>query len=85
MFSGCSSLTNLDLSNFNISKVTRITSMFNGCISLEELNLKNFDTRKVTAAIGKKGMFIEVKYPVYVGENWNLLESDTGYTGTFIK
>ena len=48
MFNGCSSLTNIDLSNFNTAKVTNMTFMFDGCSSLTSLDLTPLDTRKVT-------------------------------------
>ena len=48
MFQYCSSLTTLDLSNFDTSKVTHIESMFSSCQSLTTLDLSNFDTSKVT-------------------------------------
>ena len=49
MFDSCSSLTSLDLSNFNTSKVTDMSAMFNGCSSLTSLDLSNFDTSNVTS------------------------------------
>lgn len=48
MFQNCSSLTSLDLSKFDTSKVTNMESMFEGCSSLTSLNLNNFDTSNVT-------------------------------------
>ena len=48
MFSECSSLKILNLSNFNTNNVTLIKSMFSKCTSLKELNLENFKTDKVT-------------------------------------
>ena len=48
MFSDCSKLTSLDLSNFDTSKVTTMNSMFYNCTSLTSLDLSNFDTSKVT-------------------------------------
>ena len=48
MFSGCRSLTNLDLSCFNTSKVTNMAYMFSGCSNLTSLNLTGFDTSNVT-------------------------------------
>ena len=39
MFFNCSSLTKLDLRNFNTKKVDYVNSMFNGCISLNEVYL----------------------------------------------
>ena len=48
MFSYCSELQSLDLSNFDTSKVTKMYSMFSGCKSLQSLDLSNFDTSNVT-------------------------------------
>lgn len=47
MFSGCSSLTSLDLSNFDTSDVVDMSNMFSGCSSLTNLDLSNFDTSNV--------------------------------------
>lgn len=48
MFSNCSSLNTLDLSNFNTSNVTKMNSMFSSCSSLNTLDLSNFNTSNVT-------------------------------------
>ncbi|WP_353798625.1 BspA family leucine-rich repeat surface protein [Treponema sp.] len=48
MFSGCSSLTELDVSRFDTSKVEFMYSMFSGCSSLTELDVSRFDTSNVT-------------------------------------
>ena len=48
MFSGCYSLTSLDLSSFNTSKVTSMESMFDNCASLTSLDLSSFSTSQVT-------------------------------------
>ena len=48
MFSGCSSLTELNLSSFNTSNVTSMNGMFDGCSSLTKLNLSSFNTTNVT-------------------------------------
>ena len=48
MFIDCSSLTSLNLSNFDTSKVNSMNYMFRGCISLTSLILFNFNTSKVT-------------------------------------
>ena len=47
MFQDCSSLQELDLSNFNTNKVLDMSYMFKGCSSLKELDLSNFNTNKV--------------------------------------
>ena len=44
----CSSLKDLNLSNFNTNNVTDMYKMFYGCSSLKELNLSNFNTNNVT-------------------------------------
>ena len=48
MFSGCSSLTSLDLSSFDTSNVTNMNSMFSSCSSLTSLDLSSFNTSNVT-------------------------------------
>ena len=48
MFNKCSSLTTLNLSNFNTNNVTNISFMFCDCSSLTSLNLSNFNTNNVT-------------------------------------
>ena len=47
MFSGCSSLTSLDLSSFNTSQVADMSGMFFDSESLTTLDLSSFDTLKV--------------------------------------
>ena len=49
MFSGCTSLTSIDLSNFNTSSVVDMGNMFSGCSFLRSLDLSNFDTSSVTS------------------------------------
>ena len=48
LFCGCSSLTNIDLSNFNTNNVTNMQGMFSGCSSLTNIDLSNFNTNNVT-------------------------------------
>lgn len=48
MFDGCSSLTSLDLSNFDTSSATSMRDMFEGCSSLTQLDLSKFNTQNVT-------------------------------------
>ena len=47
MFYNCSSLKELNPSNFNTNKVTDMSWMFENCSSLKELNLSNFNTNNV--------------------------------------
>ena len=48
MFKNCSSLTSINLSNFNTNNVTNMYGMFYGCRSLTTINLSNFNTNNVT-------------------------------------
>ena len=48
MFSECSSLININLSNFNTNNVTNMSYMFSRCSSLTNINLSNFNTNNVT-------------------------------------
>ena len=47
MFSGCSSLTSLDVTHFNTANVTHMSGMFSNCSSLTSLDVTHFDTAKV--------------------------------------
>ena len=49
MFSGYSSLKELDVSNFDTSKVTNMAYMCYGCSSLTALDVSNFSTGNVTS------------------------------------
>ena len=48
MFCWCSSLTSLDVLNFNTANVTDMSRMFSYCPALEALDLSNFNTANVT-------------------------------------
>ena len=48
MFSGCSSLTSLDVSKFDTRNVTDMGYMFCYCSSLTSLDISKFDTQNVT-------------------------------------
>ena len=47
MFNKCSSLEEINLSNFNTDKVTKMSWMFNECSSLKKLDISNFNTNNV--------------------------------------
>ena len=51
MFCNCSSLKEINLSNFNTDNVTNMKAMFSKCSSLEEINLSSFNTNNVTNMI----------------------------------
>jgi len=52
IFSGCSSIRSIDLSNFNSSNVENMSFMFSHCISLTNINLLNLETQNVTSMNG---------------------------------
>ena len=54
MFSGCSSLTSINLTGLDTSNVTSMSGMFSGCSSLTSINLTGLDTSNVTSM---KSMF----------------------------
>ena len=43
MFQKCSSITELDLSNFNTNKVKGMDNMFRRCTSLKKVDISNFN------------------------------------------
>ena len=56
VFCECSSLIDIDLSNFNTNNVTNMRYMFYKCFSLTNIDLSNFNTNNVT---NMSGMFFE--------------------------
>ena len=48
MFNGCSSIENINLSNFNTKNAKNMSYMFCDCSSLKSINLSNFNTNNVT-------------------------------------
>ena len=51
-FSSLPNLTEIDLSNWDTSHMTRMHCMFGSCTSLTSLNLSNWDTSRVTCMSG---------------------------------
>ena len=66
MFSGCSSLTSLDLLNFNTNKVTNMNNMFSKCSSLDSLDLTTF---KINNNTDINSMFLEIKKDCNIKSN----------------
>ena len=48
MFSGCSNLSGLDMTNFTTSSVTNMKDLFNGCANMNLLKINNFTMSSVT-------------------------------------
>jgi surface protein len=70
MFNYCSSLTSLDVSNFNTEKVTDMGYMFSICSSLTSLDLSSFNTENVTS-MGYMFTSCSRLTTIYVGSNWS--------------
>ena len=47
MFSGCTNLRSINLSNIKIQNVKDISGMFSGCCYLTNIDLSNFNTQNV--------------------------------------
>ena len=73
MFKGCSSLTSLNLSNFDTSKVTWISNMFDGCTNLEYINMINFNENSLgsSSSYHYSNMFNNVPNNIVVCINTN--------------
>ena len=52
MFSECTDITEINLSNFNTSLISSMSFMFSDCSSLTSLDLSNFDTSYVQDMVG---------------------------------
>ena len=52
MFSGCSNITEIDLSKFETFNLTEMGGMFSGCSSLISVDLSSIDTTNVTTMNG---------------------------------
>ena len=63
MFSGCTSLTSIDISNFNIQNIKDMNSLFFNCYSLESINIGNVNTENL----------IDMSYMFYNCSSLNLL------------
>ncbi|MBQ1885287.1 MAG: BspA family leucine-rich repeat surface protein, partial [Bacteroidales bacterium] len=67
---GCSSLTTLDVSNFNTANVTDMGGMFSDCRSLTTLDLSNFNTANVTDMYSMFYYCISLN-AIFVGDDWS--------------
>lgn len=48
LFLRCTTLTNVDIADWNTDKVTSCSGMFQGCISIPHIDLSHWDTRNIT-------------------------------------
>lgn len=78
MFEGCTSLTTLDLSNFNTQKVFQMPRMFYGCSNLKTIYASD---KFVTTGINGRAMFCDcysLKGAIAYDEN----KTDSHYANT---
>ena len=80
MFNKCSNLTELDVSNFDTSKVTSMAWMFNKCSNLTILNLSNFENNKLQ---NTSGMFNENSKLTNINRSKATFNAVTQYDGMF--
>ena len=52
MFSGCSSLQSIDVSNWDTQALTSANGMFRACSSLQSIDVSNWNTQALTSANG---------------------------------
>lgn len=90
MFSGCSSLTKLNLRNFSTESVVGdedgdygygLSNMFSGCTGLTELDLRNFNTKKCCEFQNMFYGCTNLK-TIYVSDNFSM-ESSKNAVGMF--
>ena len=61
MFSGCSSLTKLDLPNFNTGNVEKMDNMFSECNSLRTVTFNKNLNENIIKQLNKLGLTDEVE------------------------
>jgi surface protein len=79
MFENCSSLTSLDVSNFNTSNMKNMSYMFQGCSSLQTIYAGNWKIswegvllfNGCKNLVGGKGTRIEDSWQYYGEDGWN--------------
>ena len=75
MFYNCTSLQQLDLSNFNTENVKNMSVMFCDCSSLTELDLSNFNTKNVTNTSGMFSSIPDKNFNSFTfPTSWNMID-----------
>lgn len=76
MFSGCESLTELDLSSFDTRNVTNMAYMFMSCTGLKIIDLNSFDISNATDMRGMFGSCWELT-TICCSNDWSNCQADT--------
>ena len=82
MFSGCSGLTSLDLSNFDTSNVKTMRRMFLSCSNLTSLDLSSFDTSNLVDVYNIFSNDDKLN-KIYVGYLWNVANANADVNQNF--
>ena len=82
LFFKCTSLTKINLSNFDSKNVTNISFMFFGCYLLKNIDLSNFNTQNVTHM---SGMFFYCESLTNLDLSYFNTQKVTDMGGMFIK
>ena len=78
-FHGCTSLSSIDFTNFDVREVTDMRSLFYGCKALNELNLRSFITTKCHIFDDMFAECNEMNVTIYRNQNPELIESAPYY------
>ena len=78
-FHGCSNLTDIDFTNFDVRDVTDMRSLFYGCKALTSLNLRTFRTTKCLLFNDMFAECNEMNVSIYRDANAKLIESASSY------
>ena len=77
MFYGCSGLSSLDLSNFNIPHVIYINNIFSNCNRLQFINLFNYYGQDIFKTIPfYANLTICIKYYSQINKGENILKNN---------
>ena len=79
-FSHCQSLISINISNFDVSKVTEMQYLFNNCSKLKYLNLPNFSPINITSI---ESAFREFKSLIYINLNSFEINDKTNINNVF--
>jgi len=82
MFTGCSNLLSLDVSNYDTSKVTNMSNLFDRCTKLTTLDLRSWDLSKISYEIPtfkECHALVDLKF----GTNYKFSSKVTSLAGMF--
>ena len=78
-FHGCTNLTEIDFTNFDVRDVTDMRNLFYGCKALTSLNLRTFRTSKCHLFTNMFAECNEIQVSIYREANTELIENAPNY------